>query len=366
MNLKFICQNIFILCSTLLVAVTLSCNSQTQSTEKTQGIHSKIGTTKLNYKTGVRSILEDSKGNIWFGSYSEGACLLKNGKLHYFTTQNGLSDNQVRNIYEDKNGIIWFECGIGLSIYDDEKMTVFTERNYDTNKQLKLSDQDLWFKSDASMGNSKLEKKSGVYQYDGKKLYYHTFAVKDKLGHEIPWSKSTDFVRSKNGVVWFGAYSELIGHDGKKLITYNNESVGLNGTTENLHIRALMEDSKGNLWIGNNCGGGNSGIGVIKYDGKNFIHFTKQHQLRTEDTKGSSLDKVFSIGEDSFGNIWFGTNESGVWRYNGNTLKNFTQEDGLDSVITWLIYKSKSGELWFGGGPNGVSRFTGKSFERIY
>lgn len=347
------------------MAVTMSCNSQSQSKKRDESIHSGIDPTKLNFKTGVRSILEDSKGNIWFGSYSEGVCLLQNGKLQYLTTQNGLSDNQVRSIYEDKNGIIWFECGIGLSIYKDEKMTVFGERNYAT-KQLKLSDDDLWFKSDASMGNSKLEKKSGVYQYDGKELYYHTFTVKDKLGQEIPWAKSTDFVRSKNGMIWFGAYSELIGHNGKQLITYNNESVGLNGTTENLHIRSLMEDSKGNLWIGNNCGGGRSGIGVIKYDGKNFTQFTKQHRLRTEDTKGNSLDKVFSMCEDSSGNIWFGTNESGVWRYDGQSLKNFTQEDGVDSGITWIIYKSKSGELWFGGGPNGVYRFNGKSFERKY
>ena len=160
--------------------------------------------------------------------------------------------------------------------------------------------------------------------------------------------------------------SELIGINGKQLITYNNESIGLNGTTENLHIRSIMEDSKGNLWIGNNCGGGRSGIGVIKYDGKNFTQFTKQHRLRTEDTKGNSLDKVFSMCEDSSGNIWFGTNESGVWRYDGQSLKNFTKEDGLDSGMTWIIYKSKSGELWYGGGPNGVYRFTGKSFERIY
>jgi ligand-binding sensor domain-containing protein len=88
--------------------------------------------------------------------------------------------------------------------------------------------------------------------------------------------------------------------------------------------------------------------------------------LRKEDTNGSSLDKVFSIGEDISGNIWFGTNESGVWRYDGNTLKNFTEKDGVDSGIVWIIYKSKSGELWYGGGPNGVYRFTGKSFERIY
>lgn len=366
MKLKFINQSNYILCLTLLLSITLSCNSQIESNKEYQSVDTKIDSIKLNYKTGVRSILEDSKGNIWFGSYNEGVCLLQTGKLQYFTTQNGLSDNQVRNIYEDKNGTIWFECGFGVSIYNNEKMFVYRERNYDSTKELPLSDDDLWFKSDASTGNSKPEKKSGVYQYNGKALYYHTFIVKDKSGQEIPWSKSTDFVRSKNGVIWFGAYSELIGYNGKQLITYNNESVGLNGTTENLHIRSLMEDSKGNLWIGNNCGGGNSGIGVIKYDGKNFIQFTKQHQLRTEDTKGNSLDKVFSIGEDSLGNIWFGTNESGVWCYDGHTLKNFTKEDGVDSGITWIIYKSKSGELWFGGGPNGVYRFTGKSFERIY
>jgi ligand-binding sensor domain-containing protein len=245
-------------------------------------------------------------------------------------------------------------------------MTAYREGNDDSAASLKLSDHDLWFKSNESMGNSTLEKKSGVYQYDGKTLHYHTFAVKDKSGREMPWAKSTHFVRSKNGMIWFGAYSVLIGHDGKNLITHDNASVGLNGNTENLHIRSLMEDSKGNLWIGNNSGGGRSGIGVIKYDGKKFIHFTKQHQLRAEDTKGNSLDKVFSIGEDSSGNIWFGTNESGTWRYDGHTLKNYTQEDGLDSGIIWVIHKSKSGELWFGGGPNGVYRFTGNFFERIY
>jgi ligand-binding sensor domain-containing protein len=364
MTFKCTSHNILNFCSTLLIAVTLSCNSQSNS--KTQTIPSTVDTPKLKYKSGVRSILEDRKGNIWFGSYDEGVCLLQKGKLQYFTTENGLSDNQVRSIYEDQNGIIWFECGVGLSTYDGKKMTVYSERNYDSTKPFKLSDHDLWFKSDPSMGNSKLEKKSGVYQYDGNELLYHTFAVKDASGQEIPWAKSTDFVRSKNGVIWFGAYGLLIGHDGKQLITYNNESVGLNGTTENLHIRSLLEDSKGNLWIGNNCGGGRSGIGVITYDGKNFIHFTKQHQLRAEDTKGNSLDKVFSIAEDRSGNIWFGTNESGVWCYDGQTIKNYTPADGLDSGITWIIYQSKSGELWFGGGPNGVYRFTGKSFERKY
>jgi ligand-binding sensor domain-containing protein len=70
--------------------------------------------------------------------------------------------------------------------------------------------------------------------------------------------------------------------------------------------------------------------------------------------------------EDTLGNIWFGTVESGVWRYDGNKLKNFTNNDGLDGDMTWIIYKSKTGELWFGGGSNGVYFFNGKSFERKY
>ena len=352
MKVKIDNQTIFILCCTFLIAVTIACNNQS-------GL--------LKYTTGVRSILEDSKGNIWFGSHNEGVCLLHKGELQYFTTENGLNNNQVRSIYEDKNGIIWFECGIGLSRYDGKEMTIYEERNYNSKNNWKLTDSDLWFKGDETAGYNKLEGNPGVYQYDGKNLSYRSFSIKPKAGEENAYSISTPFVKSKNGAVWFGTYNALIGYDGKQLKVFTDDSLGLNGTSESLHIRSIMEDSKGNLWIGNNAGGSPvGGIGVVKYDGKAFIHFTKQHQLRKEDTKGNSLDRVFSIGEDTLGNIWFGTVESGVWRYDGHTIKNFTQKDGLDGDFTWIIYKSKTGELWFGGGPNGVYRFNGRSFERKY
>ena len=148
MKVKSDRQNIFILCCTFLIAVTISCNSQSQSNKEnqivqaknnTQPIESKIDAIRLKYTTGVRSILEDSKGNIWFGSYNEGVCLLHNGELQYFTTENGLSDNQVRSIYEDKNGIIWFECGRGLSTYDGQKITIYKERNYDSTKRMEIN-----------------------------------------------------------------------------------------------------------------------------------------------------------------------------------------------------------------------------------
>jgi ligand-binding sensor domain-containing protein len=51
----------------------------------------------------VRSILEDSKGNFWFGSWKEGVCRFDGERLTYFTMEDGLSDNQIRSIREDRS-----------------------------------------------------------------------------------------------------------------------------------------------------------------------------------------------------------------------------------------------------------------------
>jgi ligand-binding sensor domain-containing protein len=356
-------QNIFIIFYTLLIIVTISCNNQNKSKKNNQTNQTKFESEMLKYTTGVRAFLEDSKGNIWFGSFNEGVCLLQNGKFQYFTTENGLSHNQVRNIYEDKNGIIWFECGKGLSIYDGKKISIFKERNYDSTKQWKLTDNNLWFKGDEIEGYNKLEKNPGVYQYDGKKLSYRTFTVTPKSEDErrFGYAISTPFLKGKNGTIWFGTYNALIGYNGINFTIITDEYLGLNKENGFLHIRGIYEDRKGNIWIANN------GKGVLVYDGKKAINFTAQQKLTKEDTKGNSLDKSFSVGEDASGNIWIGTVESGVWKYDGKSVKNFTKNEGLKSKHIWTIYKSKNGELWLGGAnPSGVYCFNGKSFERKY
>ncbi|MBF4471125.1 two-component regulator propeller domain-containing protein [Flavobacterium sp. HJJ] len=363
MKLKLNNQYILNLFCTLLIIVNISCNNRNLSDKNNQLGQTKTDIKLLKFTSGVRSFLEDTKGNIWFGSYNEGVCLLHNGKFQYFTTENGLSHNQIRNIYEDKNGVIWFECGKGLSIYDGKKIIIYKERNYDLTKHWKLNDSDLWFKGDEIEGYNKLENNPGVYQYDGKKLSYRTFPVTPKSEDErrFGYAISTPFLKGKNGTIWFGTYNALIGYNGTNFKIITDDYLGLQKENGFLHIRGILEDSKGNLWIANN------GKGVLIYDGKEAINFTAKQKLTKEDTKGNSLDRAFSLGEDSKGNIWIGTVESGVWRYNGNSVTNFTKKDGLDSKQIWLIHKSKNGELLFGGAnPSGVYQFNGKSFERKY
>lgn len=358
-------QPLFILYWTVLLTATFSCNSTSQSDREIKKVQDETESKLLKYTSGVCSMLEDSKGNTWFASYNEGVCLLQNGKFNYFTTENGLSNNQVRNMYEDKNGIIWFESGGGLSTYDGQKMDTYKKRNFSAKNKWQVSNSDLWFKSDPIQGYSNRqgdkEGNSGILRYDGNELYFLRFPVAKDSGDVFDHAVSTGFVRSKNGTFWIGTFKSVIGFNGKDFIIIDDEFLRQNDVPGSLHVRDIMEDSKGNLWIANN------GSGVLKYDGKAIINFTVQHKLKKEDTKGNSLERVFCVGEDVSGNSWFGTVGSGVWRYDGNSLTNFTKEDGLESKHIWTIYTSKQGELLFGSiSPSGVYRFKDNTFERVY
>ena len=52
----------------------------------------------LKFISGVRAIFQDSKGNYWFGSHNEGVSVYDGISFEYFTTNNGLRDNQIRSI----------------------------------------------------------------------------------------------------------------------------------------------------------------------------------------------------------------------------------------------------------------------------
>jgi len=70
---------------------------------------------------------------------------------------------------------------------------------------------------------------------------------------------------------------------------------------------------------------------------------------------------VVEVFQDSKENIWFGTLEKGVAKFDGNNLKYLTVEDGLPSNRITDVIEDNSGNLWFGTGV-GVSKFDGKIF----
>lgn len=117
----------------LILTLNFSCVEK-KSTEKETNKPELVATSKtdtLKFTSGIRAILQDSKGNYWFGSHNEGVSYYNGKSFEYFTTNEGLSDNQIRSIQEDKNGKILFGTAKGVSVYDKGTFTNYSTK---TNK----------------------------------------------------------------------------------------------------------------------------------------------------------------------------------------------------------------------------------------
>jgi len=276
-----------------------------------------------------------------------------------FTVKDGLSNNQVQSIQEDKSGNIWFGTGaFGVSRFDGQTFTTFTNKENLQSKKGSYNEwiiepNDLWFYAGA-----------GVYHYNGNSFVYLPLAKPDvnaEQSQKSPYTLSRyavySILKDRKDNVWFGTQSQgVCRYDGKSFTWFTEK--GLSGPA----VLGVFEDSKGNLWFGNN------GAGLFRYDGKNVINFTEEKGLGNPEFRVSgksgpgTLARIYSINEDNKGNLWIGTVDAGVWKYDGNDLTNYTIKDGLTSNAVNTIYKDKNGELWFGTDAHGVCRFNGRTF----
>jgi ligand-binding sensor domain-containing protein len=115
------------------------------------------------------------------------------------------------------------------------------------------------------------------------------------------------------------------------------------------YVVETFQDSKGNLWFGT------LEKGVAKYDGEQLSYLT------TKD--GLPSNRITTIVEDSSGNLWFGTG-AGLSKYNGVNFTNYSEKEGLCSdMISYLFIDSRE-NIWIGTW-NGVCKFDGSQFENF-
>lgn len=125
----------------------------------------------------------------------------------------------------------------------------------------------------------------------------------------------------------------------------------------NGNVQCGLQDKAGNLWFGT------SENGLYKYDGKSFSQFLV--------TNGLNSNTISCILEDTDGKIWIGT-DAGLCFYDGKTFaeikiplpKNLPlnkNEYYRNSHRVHSIMQAKSGRLWFVT-IDGVYIYDGKSF----
>ncbi len=68
------------------------------------------------------------------------------------------------------------------------------------------------------------------------------------------------------------------------------------------------------------------------------------------------FDNIVCGLKDKEGNLWFGSTQNGVYRFDGKSFSHFTEKDGLCSNEISCIYEDKKAQLWFGT-ADGISRY---------
>ena len=310
----------------------------------------------LKFTSGIRAIFHDSKGNYWLGSHNEGLAVYNGTSFSYFTTANGLPENQIRSFQEDEEGNIWLGTADGVSKFDGTHFTNYTTETGFPEPVAKASSKNLWFNA----GHL-----PGVNWWDGQQLNYVTFPklISDDLENSYA---ITSISKDNQGQVWFGTYAGLFVFDGKTIQPVDKIKKALLAE-DYIHIRSVFADSKGRIWVGNN------GIGVLLIDGDTVINFSEENGLihpessrRGAHSPAGTLEHVFSIAEDAQGNIWFGDRDTGAWRYDGKSVKHYSITETQDSVMIWCIYKDTTNRLLFGLYNGEVYAFNGMRFDKVF
>jgi ligand-binding sensor domain-containing protein len=242
-------------------------------------------------------VLEDRKGNLWFatgdsGVYYYPSAPLKAGFQH-FTTRQGLADNSVICIYEDKAGIIWFGTAGGASRYDGKSFQNFImkgEYRWDTFITTFMEDKTgkLWISA-----------RGDISIYDGKT--FTTLTNKDDRVYDV-----FSIIEDKKGNIWLGGWDGLRRYDGKTFTKISH----------NKGYTFIIEDKKGNIWTFGSIG--NSIRALSRYDQKSLYN---KEPIVTVITYGP-YSTFSGILEAYDGSIWFGY-DGGLYRYDGKTITDF-------------------------------------------
>ena len=264
---------------------------------------------------------QDKKGYMWFGTNGAGLSRFDGVEFTSYRIDQGLANNTVYSIWCDDDGLLYCATNGGLSIFDGFQFKNYTkEQGLKSNRVFNVfrdSKKQIW-----------LNTMKGPHLFNNGKIVPFN---KDSL---ISNSRIFVMEEDKDQNLWFGSIrSGLIKWDGKEKTIYNSRS-GL--ATD--FIRGLHTDDAGILWVGTVKG----------------LHIIKDGKLR----RIMSGTTITSIIRSRIGQTWI-SSEQGIFVYEGLQLvRTVNIHNGLPEQKLWGVFSDREGNMWCGSDNSGVIKIT--------
>lgn len=264
---------------------------------------------------GVYCTLEDHEGNIWIGTDGSGAMRLGKQIFTSYRKPNGMPQDMVLSLHKTRKGEWWFGHDNGASHYDGNQWHYYSAENGITNEK-------VWDIMEDTEGNIWLTTYgSGVFRFDGKKFTCYN----EKSG--LSSNNARSVFQDSKGRIWIGTANGLNLFKGNSFEVYK-ASVGDPRQLQSSRILVVMEDTKKRVWF---CTSG-GGLSMLEEgaDGLSFKSYTEK--------EGLAGNVVLSVSEDQQGNMWAGSfgGISRVNPSTGE-IKKITRKEGLPSVTVYAV-----------------------------
>lgn len=279
-------------------------------------------------------------------------------KFENFTTNQGLSNNSVIDIENDKNGGLWIATWDGLNYYDGYNFKIF-KHNFNDPKAIS-SDYIAKLARDNTGFIWLITKEGDVNRYIGNGEFVK-FKFKDipknfqfSQKGNIVVQTSAAYYEFKEGAFFEMPYSSIKKNDIKSL-----KSILLKKYPE-LIINDVLRDKAGNIWYATR----KNGLYIIANDAnKSIQHLTSDLYL----PYSFNSNEIETLHKDAFGNIWLGQKDGGLsMAYAGSEMINTivphpVKHPNLPTETVRAITKDANGKTWLGYYTNGLYHYNVKS-----
>ena len=264
---------------------------------------------------------------------SEAIDVVNNLSFDFYSQEQGLSNNQIHCILQDKKGFMWFGTSQGVCRFDGYRFTVFKNNPEDSSSLIgnlvRVIYEDrkgqIWIGTE----NGGLNK----FNRD-KENFEHLFAGKDQpVFRDV---SVTSIIEDREGFLWVGTETQLYRIENEKTLTEVKPS---NPPGFSAYFRVLHIDGTGRMWVGTNNG-------LFVYDPKTNL------SCKVVFPQGYSSDQeIWEIVSDEEGTVWVGTYASGMFTVDPSSLKSHhmvIDPNNDRSNTVRAISKDRNGKYWIG------------------
>ena len=277
-------------------------------------------------------------------------------RFEHLSSADGISNDSVFSILQDRRGFMWFGTQAGLNRYDGYRITQY---RHDAKNPSSLGDdfvQTLFEDSQGNIWSGRLF----LSRFDRKT---ETFTRYEPPGRSAIWAITED----RRGYLWLANSGEcpLYRFD-PSAAKFSCYDIGKDMSQETLNrVEGMYQDTAGILWLG-------TPYGVVRFDTATGSSIRYRPNLPNPGASEGGIDRIVGIAPGQSGGLWLATMERGLTLFDTATHA-FTQAWHMgpraEALVStdFTIPADPSGTIWLGtldglrvfnprGGPMGSLR----------